>query len=255
VRSAGLFAALLLTFAVPAEAASDPQAWALPDGTHTLVVDMPYATITVVGMPRADLEVRAARDTVLGGPGPRPGAPPRVTAGGPPPVVVVEDRVEILAPGNTTPTLLWIRVPQRFSVQVRGSNGGAVTVQGVRGSIEIENSNAGVNLEDVAGTAVVSTSNGSVTATFTEVAEDGPLSFVTSNGAIDVTLPGGIDARVILETDNGDFFSDFEIRPAATGEPRAVRGRRLEGVIGRGGPVYRFLTSNSDIYLRRRGPG
>ena len=85
------------------------------------------------------------------------------------------------------------------------------TVTGLSGHLDVVNSNAGVELRDVAGTATVSTSNGPIVARFVDVVGGAPMSFVTSNATIEVALPASVAADVHLETDNGELLSDFAV--------------------------------------------
>ncbi len=41
------------------------------------------------------------------------------------------------------------------------------------------------------------------------------MSFSTMNGDVDVTMPGDVKARVKLKSDNGEIYSDFEVRPGS----------------------------------------
>lgn len=146
-----------------------------------------------------------------------------------------------------------LEVPRSLRLNVWGSNGGRVTIRKVDGPMSIENSNDGVTLEDVSGTAVVFTSNGSIEASFVRVTPV-PMSFVTSNGAIDLTVPADLSANVLLETDNAGFSSDFTIEPGTPFRdlPLPPKRRRATGSINGGGFLLRLQTENADIKLRSR---
>ncbi len=179
----------------------------------------------------------------------------------PRPLLEVEtstDRVVVRLEGVHDPGVrLVVTVPDRIDLTVRADNGGPVLISGVQGEIEVANSNSGVELRDVGGSATVATSNGPIFATFSWVEPERPMSFMTSNGTIDVEFPASLRADVYLETDNGELESDFELlddgRP--TEEVHRRVGGRLKrvraGAIGGGGSPFRFRTDNSSIALRR----
>ena len=92
-----------------------------------------------------------------------------------------------------------------------------------------------------------------------------PMSFSTMNGDIDVTLPGNLKANVLMKTDNGDIYSDFEVKLSAPTVTRSDTGRQpdgtyhlrldhsLRGTIDGGGPEYQFNSFNGQIYIRKAG--
>jgi DUF4097 and DUF4098 domain-containing protein YvlB len=150
-----------------------------------------------------------------------------------------------------------VRVPTSTNLSVEGSNGGAVIVRGVRGQLEVVNSNAGIVLDRVAGTVLASTSNGSIEATLQSVDPALPLSFLTSNGAIDVTFPADLRANVRMESDTGPMATDFELVGigAQPIERRMMRGGRFrtirQGAINGGGPEITLRTENAPITIRK----
>jgi DUF4097 and DUF4098 domain-containing protein YvlB len=150
-----------------------------------------------------------------------------------------------------------VRVPSAVDLNVEGSNGGPVTVRGVSGQLEILNSNAGIVLERVGGTVLASTSNGPIEATLRSVDPGLPMSFLTSNGRIDLTFPGNLNATLRMESDTGPLTTDFELARVG-GEPierKVMRGGRLRtiryGAVNRGGPAIDVRTENAPIVIRR----
>jgi hypothetical protein len=149
------------------------------------------------------------------------------------------------------------RVPSATDLRVAASNGGPVTVREVRGLLEIANSNAAIVLERVGGSVVASTSNGPIEATVVSVDAGLPLSFLTSNGAIDVTLPQSLRADLRLESDTGPVTTEFALSPIGgqAVEQKLVRGGRLRtvvaGAVNGGGPPVTLRTENNRIRVRR----
>jgi hypothetical protein len=134
-----------------------------------------------------------------------------------------------------------------------------VIVRRVTGQLEIVNSNAAIVLDGVAGTVLATTSNASIEGTLLAVDPSLPLSFLTSNGPIDVTIPSAVKANVRLESDTGPIATDFALA-AIDGqaiERKLMRGGRLRtikhGAVNGGGPDITARTENAPITIRK-GP-
>jgi hypothetical protein len=150
------------------------------------------------------------------------------------------------------------RVPSSTDLRIEASNGGPVMVHGVSGQLEIVNSNAGIVLDRVGGTVLASTSNGSIEAAVRTVDPALPMSFLTSNGRIDLTFPANLKANLRMESDTGPITTDFELA-RIDDEPverRIMRGGRLRtivyGAVNGGGPEIGVRTENAPIVVRRQ---
>ncbi|HWQ53544.1 MAG TPA: DUF4097 family beta strand repeat-containing protein [Bryobacteraceae bacterium] len=153
-----------------------------------------------------------------------------------------------------------VQVPFETRLQLKLMNG-EITVEGVAGEIDAHNTNGRVTLRNVSGAVVAHSLNDDLTVTFDKVAPDKAMSFSTMNGDIDVAMPAGVKARVKMKTDNGEIYSDFDIRtePAAgptateTGKGKRIRfDKTMYGTINGGGPEIQFTTFNGKIYLRQK---
>jgi DUF4097 and DUF4098 domain-containing protein YvlB len=141
---------------------------------------------------------------------------------------------------------------------------GGISVQQVQGEIDADSLNGAVTLKNVSGSVVAHSLNGAVLVTIDRVDSSKPMSFSTLNGDIDVTLPNNVKANVLMKTDRGEIFSDFDVKLSAPVRPAAEDGRQadgtyhlrfdraLHGTIDGGGPEYQFTTFNGQIYLRRK---
>lgn len=167
------------------------------------------------------------------------------------------NRVVVLLAGDDRPVEVTLRVPRRTDLALRSSNGGHLSVRGVRGEMELVTSNAGIELHEVAGSALVSTSNGHIRASFTAVDSERPMSFVTSNDSVELVFPADLGAELYLETD-GVFRTDFDLEQLAdpgVEEPAGPPGSRfIHATVGSGGPRIRVRTDNGDVILRRATP-
>ena len=158
---------------------------------------------------------------------------------------------------------LEIRVPRRTSVKASLVNGGDVEIDSVTGEHELSNVNGDVVATDVSGSAVINATNGDVRATFTTVDAMKPMSFTSFNGDVDVTLPANLAADLIVGSQQGDVYTDFDVT-AETDPPNIERGgnpnrgptwrvrQNTRYAIGGGGPDITLRTFNGDVMIRKR---
>ena len=150
-----------------------------------------------------------------------------------------------------------VRVPTTTDLRVEGSNGGPVTVRGVRGQLEVVNSNAAIVLERVGGTVLASTSNGSIAATVLSIDPQLPMSFLASNGAVDVTFPQDLKANLRMESDTGPISTEFALSSIGDEpiERKVMRGGKIRtvvhGAVNGGGPQIDLRTENSRVAVRK----
>jgi hypothetical protein len=156
-----------------------------------------------------------------------------------------------------------IRVPRRTSVKASLVNGGDVEIDSLTGDHELSNVNGDVIATDITGSAVVNATNGDVRATFSSVDTTKPMSFISFNGDIDVTLPANLAADLIVASQQGDVYTDFDVVPQSdppnvqtSGGPRGGRNIRWTQqnryAIGGGGPDIQLRTFNGDVMIRKR---
>lgn len=130
--------------------------------------------------------------------------------------------------------------------RARTSNG-HVRAEGVRGSLEATTSNSHVNAKVTeAGRPVhVDTSNGSIDLTLPGAAI-GDVRASTSNSSITVRLPKEPDARLVANTSNSSISTDFEVRTIGS-----INKSHIEGTLGNGGALMDLSTSNGHIRISR----
>jgi hypothetical protein len=162
-------------------------------------------------------------------------------------------------------TDLDITVPRRSSLQLKCLNDGDIRVEQVDGEIEADNLNGKITLINVSGSVLAHSLNGAVFATLDRIDPSKPMSFSTLNGDIDVTLPDNVRANVRMKTDNGEIYSDFDVKLDAGSHVETNEGgkrqdgryhlrfdRTLRGSINNGGPEFQFTSFNGQIYIRKR---
>jgi hypothetical protein len=160
---------------------------------------------------------------------------------------------------------LVVTVPRRSSLRLKCMNDGDIYVEQVDGEIDANNLNGKVTLKNVGGSVVAHSLNGAVFATLDRIDPGKPMSFSTLNGDIDVTLPDNLKANVRMKTDNGEIYSDFEVKLIAGPSMEGGKSGRqpdgsyhlrfdhaLRGTINGGGPEFQFTSFNGQIYIRKK---
>ncbi len=173
--------------------------------------------------------------------------------------------VDIKTSVFSRPSNLVITVPRRSSLELKTISNGGIQVEQVDGEIDVDALNGAVTLNGVSGSVVAHSLNGAIVARLDRVDASKPMSFSTLNGEIDVTLPDNVRANVRMKTDNGEIYSDFDVKldssggvaTADSGERRNGRyhfrmDRTLRGTINGGGPEYQFTSFNGAIYIRKK---
>src|SRR5258708_6764442 len=123
-----------------------------------------------------------------------------------------EDNVLTLGARPGRDTDLTIQVPVNTSLKLSCINGVDIGVDNIAGEIEVNNTNGGVKLTNVSGSVIAHALNKSVIVKLNKITPDKSMSFSSLNGDVDVTLPADAKARVKLKTDNGDIYTDFEVK-------------------------------------------
>lgn len=176
----------------------------------------------------------------------------------------VDNVVQIGTRSYIAPVDLTIQVPYSTSLKLGAINDGEIVVEHVNGEIDVNNTNGGVKLTNISGSAVAHALNGNVVVTFDKVTPGKTMSFSSLNGEINVTLPPDLKARVKVKSDNGEVYSDFDIKMDAgsqkllmeengshAGKYRVRFDRGLFGTINGGGAEMQFTNFNGNIYIRK----
>jgi DUF4097 and DUF4098 domain-containing protein YvlB len=161
---------------------------------------------------------------------------------------------------------LTITVPVHTSCSLHTVNGGNIFVSGVDGELDVNDVNGEVDLKNIGGSAVAHALNGHVVVTFNRIDPAKPMAFSSLNGDIDVTFPPDLKANVSMRTDNGEVYSDFDIKlqpnaPEQTVEDNRGKGgkyrvkvdKTVKGTINGGGQDIQFKNFNGNIYIRKTG--
>jgi len=158
---------------------------------------------------------------------------------------------------------LTLRVPTNCSMHLSAVNDGNIEVENVNGDLEINCTNGSVKLSGISGSAVAHALNEDLTATFVKVNPQKSMSFSSLNGKIDVTFPSDVKANVYMKSDQGEIYSDFDMKVKSEtakqednakgkkGKFRISVERGMRGTINGGGQEIEITNFNGDIYIRK----
>src|ERR1017187_6678134 len=234
-----------------------------PSGAKTLKVTLQNGSVTVKGYDGKDALIESSVHSSR-----RPSRVPEgmhridnMSMG----LDVTEENNVISVVGNESSGHLTIQVPVQTSLVLRSVNGGAITVENISGSIDANHTNGGISITNVSGSVLANTTNGKVTVSLNKVSADKAMSFTSFNGTVDVTLPADVKANVMMKTNNGEIWSDFDIKLMAGGKPPVVEDNRstngkykvhldraMYGQINGGGPEMQFVTYNGSILIHKK---
>jgi DUF4097 and DUF4098 domain-containing protein YvlB len=237
-----------------------------PSAAKTLKVSLQNGSVTVKGYDGKDATIETAGR--IAGHERRPSQVPEgmhridnLSMG----LDVTEENNTITVVGGNSTGHVTIQVPVQTSLVLRSVNGGAITVENIAGSIDANHTNGGISITNVSGSVLANTTNGKVTVSLNKVSPDKAMSFTSFNGTVDVTLPADVKANVMMKTDNGEIWSDFDIKLSATGKAPVVEDNRskngkykvhvdraMYGSINGGGPEMQFVTYNGSILIHKK---
>jgi DUF4097 and DUF4098 domain-containing protein YvlB len=175
-----------------------------------------------------------------------------------------EDNVLTIGMSPSRESDVVIQVPVNTSLKLSCVNGGDIVVDRISGEIEANNTNGGVTLTNVSGSVIAHALNRNVVVKLNKITPDKSMSFSSLNGDVDVTFPADTKARVKLKTDNGDIYTDFDVKLDASAQRPVVEDGRpnrgkyrvridhaINGTINGGGPEFQFQTFNGNVYIRK----
>ncbi len=234
---------------------------------RTLIVKVMQGGITVRGYDGKDAIVESSSRSNNGRHNGRPSNVPesmhRIDGGGG--MDITEDSNIVTIHGGMQRTEdLTIQVPTQTSVKLETLNGGAIVVENISGEVDAQNMNGAVTITNVSGSVVANSMNGRVTVSLNRVTPNKTMSFSTMNGPIDVTLPADVKANLKMKTDNGDIWTDFDVKLDGSHPPTVEDNRKggggyhvkvdkaMFGSINGGGPEMQFVTYNGNIVIHKK---
>ena len=156
---------------------------------------------------------------------------------------------------------LVVTVPVDTSVELKSTNG-SISVDGLNGEISLTSANGKIEAENISGTIIAETSNGSIHASMNRVNPAKPISFSSTNGSVEVTLPADLKANLKMRSYHGSVWTDFDMnvtgnRPITSSGGSNAKfevkfDRTMYGTINGGGVDASFSTLNGRIVIKKR---
>ncbi len=146
--------------------------------------------------------------------------------------------------GSNASVSYQVTVPRQADVDL-GTTNGKLTARGVAGRVEASSTNGGIDLSDIRGSVDASTTNGGVSVDLAEVSGGRDMSFSSTNGGIQVTVPRSARLSIHASTTNGGIHLDD-----LSADIRSKSRRRLVADVNGGGPEIRVTTTNGGIRVR-----
>lgn len=146
-----------------------------------------------------------------------------------------------------------IYLPKSQNLAVKSTWNGDIDIDGFSGEIEADAQlNGSVKITNVNGPVTANTLNGTLDVVFGTVKQNSPISLYSTNGAVDVSLPGNTPANLSLSTLNGNVYTDFDIKASEKDGMKSLLGRNVNAAINGGGVKISMKSTNGNMYLRKK---
>lgn len=157
---------------------------------------------------------------------------------------------------------LEIEVPSNFDLEVHTYNDGNLMLTNIQGELALTNYNGEITALNISGSVIATTYNGEIKVTFDKVTEGTPMSFSTYNGDIDLTFPASTKANFKMKTEQGEIYTDFDMKITSTGPVKVSDSKsnytkiRIDdykrGEVNGGGAEITMKNYNGDILIRKK---
>src|SRR5574338_107376 len=144
-----------------------------------------------------------------------------------------------------------LTVPRKAVLESIEMVNGSIDIDGVEGSVKATSINGRVNARGLVNEVRLSTINGPLTATFTQLDETKPISLGSVNGPVTLIIPSNANASIRAGTVHGGISSDFGLK-IKHGE---YVGHSMDGQIGTGGPRIKLANVNGGIKITHAQDG
>lgn len=157
---------------------------------------------------------------------------------------------------------LEIEIPAGFDVQAHTYNDGDLMLSSIQGELALTNYNGEITALNISGSVIATTYNGEIKITFDKVSDNVPMSYVTYNGDIDVSFPASTKASFKMKTQQGDIYTDFDMKVVSSGPKKTEDSKSgsfkitiddwKKGDVNGGGPEITMKTNNGDVKIRKK---
>lgn len=144
---------------------------------------------------------------------------------------------------------LVVNIPRDMDISLEIIDNNDIYLEGFTSTVEAKVHNGGIYLKNVTGPIVAENKVGEISVVFGELNQSYPMSIVSMNGDIDISIPSGAKANVTVKVPRGDFMTDFDVNRKEDFEGRVARS--IQTKINGGGVELMLHTLKGNIYLRK----
>jgi DUF4097 and DUF4098 domain-containing protein YvlB len=144
-----------------------------------------------------------------------------------------------------------LTVPRKAVLESIDLINGSIDIDGVEGNVKASSINGKVMAKGLAAEARLSTINGPLQVTFTQLDESKAIELGSVNGNVTLIIPSNANASIRANTVHGGISSDFGLK-VKHGE---YVGHSLDGQIGTGGPRIKLANVNGGIQINHAQDG
>lgn len=144
-----------------------------------------------------------------------------------------------------------LTVPRKAVLESIELINGSLDVAAVEGAVKASSINGRVTASGLLGETRLSTINGTLNATFTQLQESTPITLSSVNGSVLLVIPSDSNASIRAGTVHGGISNDFGMQ-VRHGE---YVGHNLDGQIGSGGPRIKIDNVNGPIKITHAQDG
>src|SRR5690242_14494186 len=144
-----------------------------------------------------------------------------------------------------------LTVPRKAVLESIELVNGSIDIDAVEGNVKASSINGRVGARGLMGETRLSTINGQLEATFTQLDESKPISLNSVNGNVTLVLPSNANASIRASTVHGGISNDFALQ-VKHGE---YVGHSMDGQIGTGGPRIKLGNVNGGIKVTHAQDG
>ncbi|MCI5081536.1 MAG: DUF4097 domain-containing protein [Saprospiraceae bacterium] len=169
-----------------------------------------------------------------------------------------DNEVEISTTHWSNRIELYVEVPYQINLEANTMMEGKVEVDNLSGELELENANGPVKASNISGVLQANSFNGSVEVDFKKVKPDTPMSFVSYNGQVDVSLPGNTKFDLKAKSDHGDIYTGFDMQlkskkvKSKDNEKTTYTDSWVRSSVNGGGPEFTLMTYHGNIFIRKK---
>jgi len=146
-----------------------------------------------------------------------------------------------------------IYLPKDQNVSVTNTWGGDIIIEGFSGEVEANaNLNGGLKLKDISGPLTAYSLNSGIEVVFETIDQQSPIVINTTNGTIDITIPGNTSADLEMSSWNGEVYTNFDLKRPEKDGLKSWSSKKTKSIINNGGVMIKLKSTNGNIYLRKK---